>query len=576
MVAALANFGSIVQPCRASVENFGQVAEAAASFEGRIGIRLTPSARFLYRSRKFSLHSRVISLYERHILLGFPSVQVAPLLELLTAEEMSRAEQLAAEAGTSSLTMMENAGRGVAEEVVRRFPRGSRVTVLCGPGNNGGDGFVSARYLRERGYQVRLALLGRQEELPRDPREMARRWDEAIEPMSLQSLEGAQLVVDAIYGTGLRDAISGVPAQLVEEVTARSLPVVSVDIPTGVDATKGTVHGIAFKAAATVTFFRRKTGHILFPAKLYCGEVRTADIGIPASVLGDIAPRTFANDPDFWLRYFPKLKIDGHKYDRGHAVVVSGPMESTGAGRLAARTALRSGSGLVTVATSKAAFYINAAQLTAVMVHPYDGPAGLSDFLSDPRITAALIGPGAGTDTDVKDLVSSVLASEATAVLDAEGITAFHETPAELFEQIKARPAPTIMTPHEGEFRRVFPELDNEPSKLERARRAAEISGAVIILKGPDTVVAAPDNLASIAENAPPWLATAGSGDVLAGLVTGMVAQGMAAFDAAAAAVWIHGELGTAFGPGLIADDMPDLLPGVLQRLDKRGKIYSA
>lgn len=497
------------------------------------------------------------------------------MLELLTAEEMSRAEQLAVEAGTSTLTMMENSGRGVAEEVVRRFPRGSRVTVLCGPGNNGGDGFVSARYLRERGYQVRLALLGRQEDLSRDPKEMARRWDEAIEPMSLQSLEGAQIIVDGIYGTGLRDNITGVPAQMIEEVTARALPVVAIDVPTGIDATGGTVRGLAFKSAATVTFFRRKTGHVLLPGRLYCGDVRAVEMGIPAAVLGDIAPRTFANDPDFWLRYFPKLKIDGHKYDRGHAVVVSGPMESTGAARLAARTALRSGSGLVTVATSKAAFYINAAQLTAVMVAPYDGPAGLADILADTRITASLIGPGAGTDADVKDLVSSVLASESTAVLDAEGITAFSEAPAELFDQIKARPAPTLMTPHEGEFKKVFPELDNEPSKLERARRAAEISGAVVILKGPDTVVAAPDGLASVSENAPPWLATAGSGDVLAGLVTGLLTQGMAAFDAAAAAVWIHGELAVAFGPGLIAEDMADLLPGVLQRLDKRGKIYS-
>ncbi len=497
------------------------------------------------------------------------------LLELLTAEEMSRAEKLAAEAGTSTLTMMETAGRAVAEEVVRRFPRGSRVTVLCGPGSNGGDGFVCARFLRERGYQVRLALLGRKEELKRDPKEMARRWDEAIEPMSLQSLEGAQLVVDAIYGTGLRDNVSGAPAQIIEEVTARNLPVISVDVPSGIDATAGAIKGVAFKSVATVTFFRRKTGHVLFPGRLHCGNVRAVEIGIPAAVLGDIAPRTFSNDPDFWLRYFPKLKIDGHKYDRGHAVVVSGPMESTGAGRLAARAALRSGAGLVTVATSKAAFYINAAQLTAIMVAPYDGPQGLSEILSDTRITAVLIGPGAGADPDVRDLVVSVLASDAVAVLDAEGITAFQDAPAELFDQIKARPAPTIMTPHEGEFQRVFPELEAEPSKLERARRAAEISGAVIILKGPDTVVAAPDGLSSIGENAPPWLATAGSGDVLAGLVTGLLAQGMAAFDAAAAAVWIHGELATAFGPGLIADDMPDLLPGVLQRLDKRGKIYS-
>ena len=497
------------------------------------------------------------------------------LLELLTAEEMGRAEQIAAAAGLPTLTMMENAGRCVAEEVVRRYPRGSRVVVLCGPGNNGGDGFVCARYLRERGYHVRLALLGRQEDLKRDPKEMARRWDEAIEPMTPQSLEGAQIVVDAIYGTGLRDNVAGIVAEMIEAVTGRSLPVISVDVPSGINATSGAVRGVAFKAATTVTFFRRKTGHVLLPGRLYCGDVRAVDIGIPAAVLGEIAPRTFANDPEFWLRYFPKLRIDGHKYDRGHAVIVSGPMESTGAGRLAARTALRAGAGLVTVATSKSAFYINAAQLTAVMVAAYEGPSGLSAVLSDPRITAVLIGPGAGRDPEVMGLVGSVLASDAVAVLDAEGITAFQATPVELFRLIKSRPAPTILTPHEGEFRKVFPDLANEPSKLERARRAAEMSGAVVILKGADTVVAAPDGLSSISENAPAWLATAGSGDVLAGLITGLCAQGMAAFDAAAAGVWMHGELAVIFGPGLIADDMADLLPGVLQRLDKRGKIFS-
>ena len=497
------------------------------------------------------------------------------LLELLTAEEMGRAEQIAAAAGLPTLTMVENAGRCVAEEVVRRYPRGSRVVVLCGPGNNGGDGFVCARYLRERGYHVRLALLGRQEDLKRDPKEMARRWDEAIEPMTPQSLEGAQIVVDAIYGTGLRDNVAGIVAEMIEAVAGRSLPVISVDVPSGINATSGAVKGVAFKAATTVTFFRRKTGHVLLPGRLYCGDVRAVDIGIPAAVLGEVAPRTFANDPEFWLRYFPKLRIDGHKYDRGHAVVVSGPMESTGAGRLAARTALRAGAGLVTVATSKSAFYINAAQLTAVMVAAYEGPSGLSAVLSDPRITAVLIGPGAGRDPEVMGLVGSVMASDAVAVLDAEGITAFQGAPVELFRLIKSRPAPTIMTPHEGEFKKVFPELANEPSKLERARRAAEMSGAVVILKGADTVVAAPDGLSSISENAPAWLATAGSGDVLAGLATGLCAQGMAAFDAAAAAVWMHGELAVIFGPGLIADDMPDLLPGVLQRLDKRGKIFS-
>ena len=349
------------------------------------------------------------------------------MLELLTAEEMSRAEKLAVEAGVPALTMMEHAGRAVSEEVVRRFPRGSRAVVLCGPGNNGGDGFVVARYLRERGYQVRLALHGKRDELKRKPKEMARRWDEAIEPFSLQWIEGAQVIVDAVYGTGLKDDVTGPVAQVIEETTKRSLPVIAIDVPSGIDASSGKVHGAAFKATATVTFFRRKTGHVLLPGRLHCGDVRVAEIGIPAAVIEQIQPGSFLNDPDFWLRFFPKLKLEGHKYDRGHAVVVSGPMERTGAARIAARTALRSGAGLVTVATSKSAFYINASQLSAIMVDPFDGPEGLSEILSDTRIGAVLIGPGAGSDPEVKDLVGSVLASQVTAVIDAEGITAFGE-----------------------------------------------------------------------------------------------------------------------------------------------------
>jgi hydroxyethylthiazole kinase-like uncharacterized protein yjeF len=497
------------------------------------------------------------------------------LLELLTAEEMSRAERLTIEGGTTSLSLMENAGRGVAEEVVRRFPRGTKVLVLCGRGNNGGDGFVAARFLRERGYHVRLALLGEQDALKPDAKEMARRWDETIEPMGANSVGNAEVVIDAIWGTGLSKPVNGVVAEIIEAVNKRDLPVVSVDVPTGVDATHGDVRGVSFKAVSTVTFFRRKTGHLLLPGRLLCGEVRVADIGVQNSVLSEIAPHTFLNEPDFWLRYFPRLRVDGHKYNRGHAVVVSGPMESTGASRLAARAALRVGAGLVTVATSKAAFYVNAAQLTAIMVAAFDGPQGLVEKLSDPRINAALIGPGAGATSETRDLVAATLASDATVVLDADGLTAFSENPQSLFEFIKQRSAPTILTPHDGEFKRLFPELDNAPSKLERARRAAEICGGVIVYKGPDTVVAAPDGLAAISESAPPWLATAGTGDVLAGLITGLSAQGMAALDAAVAGVWMHGELARVFGPGLISEDMAELLPALLQRLDKKAKLFN-
>ena len=470
---------------------------------------------------------------------------------------------------------MENAGRGVAEEVVRRYPRGSKVLVCCGLGNNGGDGFVCARTLRERGYHVRLGLIGKAEDLKGDAKEMARRWDETIEPLTPKSVDGTEVVVDAIWGTGLRGPVNGAVGQIIDEVTQRRLPVVAVDVPTGVDATFGNVGGVAFEAVSTVTFFRRKTGHVLLPGKRYCGEIRVVDIGIPKSVIPDVAPQTFVNEPDFWLRYYPRLKQDGHKYDRGHSVVVSGPMESTGAARMSARAALRIGSGLVSLATSKAAFYINAAQLTSIMLAVYDGSNGLADvFGTDRRRNAVLIGPGAGISQETRDNVAAVLTSEATAVIDAEGLTAFEERSQELFSLIQQRNAATILTPHRGEFDRLFPELGNAESKLEQAKRAAEISGAVMVFKGPDTVVAAPDGLSAISEGSPPWLATAGTGDVLAGMITGLCAQGMSPFDAAAASVWMHAELARIFGPGLIAEDMPDMLPTLLQRLNKMEKLF--
>lgn len=497
------------------------------------------------------------------------------MLELLTADEMLRAEQITIDGGTPSLTLMENAGRAVAEEVVRRFPRGSKVSICCGRGNNGGDAFVCARILRERGFQIRLGLLGKPEELKAEPKEMARRWDETIEPLTVSMLEGTEVVVDGIMGSGLKGPVNGEIADIIQSVNDKKIPVVAIDMPTGIEMTHGSVQGIAFESVSTVTFFRKKTGQVQFPGKKYCGDVRVSDIGISNKVLADIAPQTFVNEPDFWLRYYPRLNKEGHKYDRGHAVVVSGPMESTGASRLSAAAALRIGVGLVSLATSKAAFYVNAAQLTSIMLSVYDGSAGLGELLTnDPRQNAVLIGPGAGLSQETCENVAAVLSSEATVIIDAEGLTAFEQNPQDLFGLIQGRSAPTIITPHKGEFDRIFPELGNAESKLVQAKRAAEISGSVVIFKGPITIISAPDGLSAVMGDAPPWLATAGTGDILAGMITGLCAQGMSPFDAAAAAVWMHAELARTFGPGMISEDMPDLLPPLLQRLNKIMKLF--
>jgi ADP-dependent NAD(P)H-hydrate dehydratase / NAD(P)H-hydrate epimerase len=488
------------------------------------------------------------------------------MLELLTAEEMGRADRLTIQDGIKGAVLMENAGRAVADEVSRRFPDAETVMVLCGPGNNGGDGFVAARHLRERGYKVRLGFDGDPSRLPTDAAAMAKLWSEGRVKLSADLLAGSDVVVDALFGAGLARPIEGAFAELIDDVNASGLPVVAIDVPSGIDGTTGEVRGTAIEAVSTVTFFRLKPGHLLLPGRLHCGEVKLAQIGIPDSLLTTIAPKAFANEPLLWLSNFPWPKPEGHKYARGHAVVVSGPAYSTGAARLGARGALRVGAGLVTVASPRDAIKVNAAQLTAIMVREANDARALANLLADERKNAVLIGPGILVGERTKELVFAALASNAAVVLDADAITSFSDDAKRLFAAIRSRKAPVIMTPHDGEFARLFGDI-RAASKLERAREAAARSGAVILLKGSDTVVAAPDAIASVNATTSQWLATAGSGDVLGGMVAGLLAQRMTAFQAASAAVWLHGSAAKAFGPGLIAEDIPEMLPGVLRDL---------
>ena len=491
-----------------------------------------------------------------------------PMIELLAADEMRRGDRLAMEAGVRGATLMENAGRAVAEEVARRFPDRETVAVLCGPGNNGGDGFVAARYLVDRGYKVRLGFDGDAARLPNDAAAMAERFAGPREPLQPDILLGADVVVDALFGAGLARPIDGKLAALIGSVNASGAPVVAVDVPSGIDGTTGEVRGVAIEAAATVTFFRLKPGHLLLPGRSHCGEVTLADIGIPVSVLSTIATKTFANEPALWLAQFPWPRDEAHKYARGHAVVVSGPLCSTGAARLAARGSLRAGAGLVTVASPRDALAVNAAQLTAIMLREADDARGLKALLADKRKNAVLIGPGVGVGERTRELVLAALGSDAAIVLDADAITSFTDDPASLFASIGSRAAPVVLTPHDGEFARLFGDLAALP-KLERARQAAARSGAIVALKGADTVVAAPGGTASINATTSPWLATAGTGDVLGGMVLALLAQAMPAFLATSAAVWLHGKAAKEFGPGLIAEDLPETLPRVLSDLAK-------
>ena len=495
------------------------------------------------------------------------------MIELLTASEMSEADRLAIAGGVPGTVLMENAGRAVADRVAARHPAGSRIVVVAGPGNNGGDGFVAARLLAERSYRVRLVLVGSRDRLKGDAAIAAARWTGTVAAVGSEALAPADAVIDALFGAGLDRPVEGLARTMIEAMNNAGRPVYAVDLPSGVNGTTGNVMGLAVSAAETITFFRRKPGHVLLPGRLHCGATHVADIGIPDQVLESIRPRTCLNSPTLWGRGFPVPQAGGHKYARGHAVVVSGDMSSTGAARLAARGALRAGAGLVTLASPRDALAVNAVANTAVMVRAVDGAEELRAFLSSARRNAVVLGPGGGVGQEMRDKVLAALDGERGVVLDADALTSFADDSQALFAAIQTRQAATVLTPHEGEFSRLFkmlPDVLNSSSKLERARQAAQASGAVCLLKGSDTVVAAPDGRAAICENAPPWLATAGSGDVLAGFVAGLLAQRMAGFAAATAAVWLHGEAGREAGPGLIAEDLPEMLPRIYRRLFAR------
>jgi len=479
--------------------------------------------------------------------------------ELLSVAQMTAADRAAIAAGTPGSILMQNAGSAVVREITRRWsPR--PVTVLCGPGNNGGDGFVVAIALADTGWPVRVALLGRREELRGDARLYAGRWNGGVDAVTPAVIEGASLVVDALLGSGLSRPLDPQILATMAAVAQRGLPVIAVDVPSGVMGDTGESLGAA-QATCTVTFARKKPGHVLLPGRDLCGEIVVADIGIPAAAIESLSIDTWENDPRVWRAELPRTKSSGNKYTRGHALLCGGyPM--TGAARMAARAAARIGAGLTTIAVPGVAFSVYAASLTSIMVQPLNQAGDLARLLSDSRYTAFLIGPGAGVNDATRATALEFLATTRPVLLDADAITVFASKAAELAQAIRG---PCVMTPHDGEFARVF---DVQGGKLAGARAAARQSGGIIVLKGADTVVAAPDGRAIVNTNAPASLATAGSGDVLGGLILGLLAQGMDAFHAAAAGVWIHGAAAAAFGPGLLAEDLPDLVPTVLRQLE--------
>ena len=477
---------------------------------------------------------------------------------------MRAAEQAAISGGVASASLMEKAGDAVAQVAMQGWSRRS-VTVVCGPGNNGGDGFVAARVLMDAGWPVRVLLLGDRAALKGDAKLMADLFGGEVALFSRDALGDANLIIDAIFGTGLARAVEGEMRTAIEAINASPAPALAVDLPSGVNADTGAVLGVAVQAVRTVTFFAKKPGHVLFPGRAHCGAVDVVDIGIAPASLNNISLDTFENQPALWGRALRRPMWASHKYHRGHVFVVSGGPHNTGAGRRAAHGAQRIGAGLVTVLSPAKAADINAAQLTSIMVRVAENAKDIADALGEKNNYArvAVIGPAAGVGAATKEKTLAALKASSTAVVDADALTSFEDDPQQLFDALRPD---DVITPHEGEFVRLFQHLDAS-SRIEAARAAAAKGGCVVVLKGPDTIIAAPDGRAAVTVNAPPALATAGSGDVLAGLIAGIAAGGAPGFDAAAAGAWFHGAAAIAVGPGLVADDLPNAIPAVLRSL---------
>ena len=435
--------------------------------------------------------------------------------ELLTPREMAQADRLAGD----TPALIAAAGRAVAR-AIRRSYAPCRTVALIGPGNNGADGAAAARYLANEGWPVRC-----------------RRPEET----STAEIARAELVIDALFGAGLSRDLSPEHAALLR--AARRI--VAVDVPSGLDGATGTPRGYAPQAERTVTFFRLKPGHLLYPGRGLCGETELADIGFPQAVLESIAPRTFINGPWGWR--FPAVRPEGHKYSNGDVTVLSGDLP--GASRLACMAARRCGAGMVTLSVERAYIPPEAGLIVR------DSP--LEELLSDARRTVWVCGPGLGVGSAGAKLDLLIRAGK-TVVADADALTACTHAP----ERLRGA---AVLTPHAGEFARVFGAPGTD--KLAAVRAAAERTRAVTVLKGADTIIAAPDGRAVINRNAPPWLATGGTGDVLSGTIAALLARGMPAFEAACAAVWLNGEAGNRLGQGLIAEDLPQALAQTIASL---------
>jgi len=470
---------------------------------------------------------------------------------------MQAVDARAVRQGMDSFLLMQSAGRAVADTVLHEATRPScRVLVLAGPGNNGGDGAIAAAELARYGVDVSVVRFGKSAHADSDAGKAFDRWNGAISVIELTALQlplqcvemidSATIIVDALFGAGLTRALDGVLKQVVDHINRTEALVLSVDVPSGLDGNTHQSTDPCVRADITVTFFKCKPAHFLLPGRDLCGQVVLAQIGLTERQINLADMACWLNEPELFKAALPSIRATEHKFNRGHVLVRSGPVESTGAARLSACTALYCGTGLVTLASNRSALSVNASHLTAVMLAPCDNLSEWQTLMKDQRITTVVLGPGNGVNTGTQQTVLATLDAGKQTVLDADALScwAMVDDPAPLFLALSSNNNACVLTPHAAEFQRLFGRtaVVEAPSKLHQARAAAKLTQSIVIYKGADTVIASSDGRAAINANAPGWLATAGSGDVLAGVVAALLAQGMPAFEAACAAVWLHAE----------------------------------
>ncbi|UVC11059.1 NAD(P)H-hydrate dehydratase [Rhizobium sp. TH2] len=475
---------------------------------------------------------------------------------LIEPESVREIDAACIQSGIPGFRLMTAAGLAVAASALRHFPGARRFAVLAGPGNNGGDAYIAAGALRNAGAEIEVFQLpSRRPSTDDAARALAECGVVAQSMNAFESTEG-DIVIDGVFGAGLSRDVPSELATLIAKIKLLRIPVLAVDLPSGIDGRTGQVLGAAFKADVTVTFMALKPGMLLLPGREHCGQVEIAEIGVPKRLIEAHRSTVHVNGPEIWHAYPHPRDASAHKYSRGALAVFSGGASHTGAARLTANAGLKAGAGLVTIASPAEAMEVNATHLTAVMLRQIDHIDDLNGWLEDKRLSTFVLGPGFGVGAKARDFVLAL--KDRKLVLDADGITSFRDDPSILFNAFATGEPHLILTPHEGEFSRLFADIagDARLSKVDKAIAAARRANAAVIYKGSDTVIASADGRAAINTNAPPSLATAGSGDVLAGICGALLAQGYPAYEAACAAVWHHGDAANRAGAGLTAETL--------------------